>query len=103
MLSYLQIIYIAFGVVVVRVRISDLKETESGYMEYLKYGVILLGNLTVKQRIVSSIFPEKLVFENKAYRTPKVNSAVGLLCRNSKDLGGGKKQSTSKMRCLSVW
>lgn len=46
---------------------------------------------TSKQRIVSSIFPEKLVFENNDYRTPKLNEAVELLCRNDKGFGGNKK------------
>ena len=46
-----------------------------------------------KQRIVSSIYPEKLVFEDSEYRTPKPLNVISLLCRFSKGLEkkeGGK-------------
>ena len=43
-----------------------------------------------KQRIVGSIFPEKLIFENNKYRTAKVNSVIALLCRSSKVFGGNE-------------
>ena len=45
----------------------------------------------LKQRIVSSIFPEKLIFENNSYRTPKINSVVSLICRTDKASEGNKK------------
>jgi len=46
---------------------------------------------TVKQRIVSSIFPEKLIFENNTYRTPKINNVIPLICRLDKAFKGNKK------------
>ena len=46
----------------------------------------------VKQRIVGSIFPEKLVFENNEYRTPRINKGVLLLCRGTKAFEGDKKR-----------
>lgn len=49
------------------------------------------GDVTVKQRIVSSIFPEKLVFENKQYRTPRLNEAVLQIFRNGGLFKGNKK------------
>ena len=49
------------------------------------------SSTAIKQRIVGSIFPEKLIFENQKYRTPKINEAVELLCSNSKGFGGIKK------------
>jgi hypothetical protein len=54
-----------------------------------------------KQHIVGSIFPEKLIFENNTYRTPKINEGVRLLCRNSKALGVGKKIKHLKNEMLS--
>ena len=60
-----------------------------------------LKGTVVKQRIVSSIFPEKLIFDNKSYRTPRINSAFQLLCRNSKALGGGKKRKHLDFETLS--
>jgi len=46
---------------------------------------------TVKQRIVSSIFPKKLIFENNSYRTPEINSVVSMICRTDKPSKGNKK------------
>ncbi len=56
-----------------------------------------------KQRIVSSIFPEKLIYEKNEYRTPKTLKVVGLLHRINEGLGkkkGGKKaeKSVSSLR-----
>jgi site-specific DNA recombinase len=34
----------------------------------------------IKQRIICSIFPEKLIFENNTFRTPRINRAVELIC-----------------------
>ena len=51
-------------------------------------------NTEVKQKIIGSMFPEKLIFENNQYRTTKTNDVVGLICPKDKDLGkkkGGKK------------
>jgi len=40
-------------------------------------------NTEAKQRILSSILREKLVFENKIYRTPVLNRAIQLICRKN--------------------
>ncbi len=48
-------------------------------------------NTAVKQRIVGSLYPEKLIFENSGYRTPKPNNIVRLLDRFSADFRGNKK------------
>ena len=50
-------------------------------------------NTEIKQRIISSIFIEKLVYENNKYRTPMTNRAIPLICRKKKafeDKKGGK-------------
>ena len=39
-----------------------------------------------KQQILSSIFPQKLVFENRKYRTPFVNPTVTHICLNINEL-----------------
>ena len=71
-----------------KIRIADLKETESGFMEYLRFGTTLLGNLPYyystatlenKQKIICSIFPEKLIFSENSYRTAKPNEIISLL------------------------
>lgn len=56
-------------------------------------------NTEVKQKIIGSMFPEKLTFENNEYRTTKTNEAVDLICRIDKGLGkkkGGKKSDFSE-------
>jgi DNA invertase Pin-like site-specific DNA recombinase len=98
-------------------KLDKLNAEESKYREGIENhddiiddGLDIIQNLdkyyttkrtAIKQRIVSSIFPEKLIFENKAYRTPKINSAVSLLCRNSKALGGDKKTKHLENEVLS--
>lgn len=44
-----------------------------------------------KQRILSSVYAEKLVFDKTGYRTPKPNDAIRLLHRYSKDSKGNNK------------
>lgn len=44
-----------------------------------------------KQRILSSVYDEKLVFEKTGYPTPKPNDAIRLLHRYSKDSKGNNK------------
>ena len=53
----------------------------------------------VKQKIIGSVFPEKLIFENNQYRTTKKNDVVELICPKDKGLGkkkGGKKSEFSE-------
>lgn len=45
----------------------------------------------IKQRIVSSMFPEKLIFENNNYRTPTKHPVLSKLCRDDKAFEGNKK------------
>ena len=39
-----------------------------------------LKDLASRDLLVGSIVPEKLIFENEKYRTPRVNEAVRLIC-----------------------
>jgi site-specific DNA recombinase len=50
----------------------------------------LEGTLSVKQQLVGSMFSEKLIFENKTYRTKKENPLIPLTCRPDKGSGGSK-------------
>lgn len=55
-----------------------------------------------KQRIISSIFLEKLVFENNKYRTPAYNRAIPLICRENKvfrDKKGRKLTGKNEVSC----
>ncbi len=44
-----------------------------------------------KQRILSSIYPEKLIFEKTTYRTPKMLNVITLLCKYNVAFKGNKK------------
>ncbi len=57
-------------------------------MKYVDFGFDIMENLSdiykkvepiVKQKIIRSIFPERLIFEDNNYRTPKVNDALHLI------------------------
>lgn len=69
---------------------SQLKHTNGEVKEFVDFGLQFLPNLVrhyvsgdtaIKQKIVGSIFPENLVFENNQYRTTKANPAIALICR----------------------
>jgi site-specific DNA recombinase len=59
------------------------------------------GETVTKQRIIGSIFSEKLVFENKKYRTPKTNRVVSLICNNDNPFEGNKKRKDHNFHDLS--
>jgi site-specific DNA recombinase len=78
----------------------NLESVDSNYIEYLSKGVEVLksidksyqaADLAIKQKIIGSIFPEKLIFENNKYRTNRINSVVGLITQRNNKLLGHKK------------
>ncbi len=88
-----------------RYRIGELQSMESGFMEYLRFGMFFLTNpyqyystatLEGKQKILGSIFPEKLVFAENNYRTAEPNEIVELLCNIDRDFRGSKKKKVAK-------
>jgi site-specific DNA recombinase len=54
--------------------------------------------LPVKQKLIGSMFPEKLVFEKTNYRTIKLHPTVALICRPGEGLGEKRKGLASKIR-----
>lgn len=87
----------------------EIDSTDSNFMQYVKYGFSLLKDLRkyyeissieIKQKILSSIFPGKLIFEDNKCRTPKVNKVLKLLTSNINELGEikkGKKSVSEKL------
>jgi site-specific DNA recombinase len=84
------------------------KVDENG--DKIKFAVSLLSNIDryynmadiqVKQKIIGSIFPEKLIFENNKCRTAKINEVVGLICSDSNGFGVGKKRKHTISDMLS--
>jgi DNA invertase Pin-like site-specific DNA recombinase len=68
-----------------------LERDYTDFMKTVQFGFGLLKNLpdyyrnceiSVKLRIIGSLFPEKLIYENKNYRTNKINEVIPLICSN---------------------
>lgn len=75
--------------------LADLQIADADFMKYMTYGCSVLSNLRqcydtadldTKQKLIGSIFPEKLVFENGSYRTTKESEMLRLLCWNGEGL-----------------
>lgn len=82
---------------------SDLKEQIIFCCDFLeklpKY--FMDADLTAKQQILGSILAEKLVFEEKTYRTIKLKGIVSLICRPAKDFKGNRNEKSSENSELS--
>ena len=53
--------------------------------------------MEVEQKIIGSIFPRKLIFDGKKYRTTQVNEAKALLASNRNGFGELKKEKAGKI------
>lgn len=69
--------------------LNELKSKDDLIIRYSKFAFPLLNNLDMyyqnstlhtRKFIVSSIFPEKLYYSNKSYRTTKLNEVIRLIC-----------------------
>lgn len=76
------------------------KFSKSNFQQYLDFGFSLLSDLDryfdeagleVKQKMLGSIFPEKLIFDGKKCRTARPTQLLNLLTMNINELGGIKK------------
>ena len=92
-------------------KIKELQFQDSNFLNYAGYGLSLLGNLEgyykqaaieVKSKIVCSIFPGKLIFAEKKYRTPQVNKVLSLITSNNNHLGIPKKQKAANFDSLHL-
>ena len=81
---------------------ADLKMREK-----LTYSINLISNLgkffqsatcEVKTKLLGSIFPEKLLFDGKNYRTKSFNGMLNLIYQETKHLRGNKKESDFQNR-----
>ena len=87
---------------------SELLREKSGlrsggdHIKHLQSGLDFLGNmekaysaanLEIKRRLIGSIFPGKLIFDNSEYRTTRVNEFVSLICLNNRELVSKKNGS----------
>ena len=75
--------------------LSNLKRIQPEFSQHLSNATSLLNDLSTfylnsdgdgKKKIIGSIFPEKIYFEENSYRTAKINDVVELICSGSKGL-----------------
>ncbi len=79
---------------------ATLSSPLEDFEKYVRHAVIIvrdlgsfyagLKDLASRDLLLGSIFPEKLIFENQKYRTPRVNEAVRLICLISNELENKK-------------
>ena len=81
---------------------ADLKIKEK-----LTYSINLISNLgtffesatcEVKTKLLGSLFPEKLLFDGKKYRTKSFNGMLNLIFKETKQLQGKKNENDCKNR-----
>lgn len=87
-----------------------LREEVVDIVEDFRLGINLLANLPDfyrnvdiegKQRILSSIYPQKLTFENGKYRTNGENRLVTLISKDSNNLQAAENRKTLELEGLS--
>ena len=91
-------------------QINQLNDYESETMSFVEYGLHLLKNLgsffnkasvSTKQKMLSSIFKQKLVFEDKKYRTPKFKEGFEFIYMNISKLEGVKTKREDNLSKIS--
>ena len=84
--------------------IVELKQTDSPLDQHFQFGLSMMkdinyyynnADIPTKQRIVGSIFPEKLIFDGESYRTTKVNSFISLISSKSVNWNGHKTKQVT--------
>jgi site-specific DNA recombinase len=84
-----------------QIQLSRLKNTDSNFVKYCRYGLSLLGNLQfhyqqasphIRKKLLGSIFTGKLIFENGNYRTTGLNKAVALIGQFQQEFGHKKAE-----------
>ena len=88
-----------------------LTTTDSDFMRYVKFSKHLLTNLDyvysnssieVKQQLIGSIFPEKLIFDGSTYRTTKKNEVLELISSYTWDVKPPQMKQASISASLST-
>ncbi len=93
--------------------LSELKTKDDLLLRYTKFAFPFLNNLDrhyknsslhTRKFIVSSIFPEKLYYSEKSYRTTKLNEVLRLICSTDKPLevmGTKKALKNQGLSCMA--
>ncbi len=80
-------------------QVADLEISDTAFQGYTRYGMSLLKDLTwyfqeagleAKRKLLGSIFPAKLTFQNGKYRTDGLNPALAIILQKTKNLENEK-------------
>ena len=80
-------------------QITDLEISDTAFQKYTRYGMSLLKDLTcyfqeagleAKRKLLGSIFPAKLTFQDGKYRTDGLNPALTIILQKTKNLENKK-------------
>ncbi|MBI3236310.1 MAG: hypothetical protein HYZ48_01165 [Chlamydiales bacterium] len=79
--------------------IADLEIIDTAFQKYTRYGMSLLKDLTwyfqearleAKRKLLGSIFPAKLTFQDGKYRTDGLNPVLAIILQKTKNLENEK-------------
>jgi hypothetical protein len=77
----------------------------------LRYSILLINNIDsymkdakteVKCKLLSSMFPEKITYDGKSYRTNSYNSVLDLIYQQTNELRGGKNKNGESFNTFSA-
>jgi site-specific DNA recombinase len=87
----------------IKSKICGLEVVDTAYEKYCQYGMNILthldhyfdhASLEIKRKLLGSIFPLNLTFEDGKYRTKGLNPALSIMLQKNKDLGKEKPESS---------
>jgi site-specific DNA recombinase len=93
-----------------KLELSLVKESQDELLEQFNKGINLLTNLSSrydsanldqKQRILGSVFPGKLVFDGKIFRTNRLNDVLSLISNDLNELQKAKTGHTANSASMS--
>ena len=82
-----------------KLEMEELKLSDTAFEKYSRYGISLLTHmdiyfqmapLDVKRKMLGSIFPGKLTFQDGKYRTEGMNPALSLILQKNNELQNKK-------------
>ena len=92
-----------------KVEKGQLNEYEKDTQKFIQFGIHMIQNVgtmfekasvNIKQKLLSSIFNEKLIFDGEKYRTPKLNKGIELITNTVKALELMKNKKGSQVKNL---
>ena len=93
-----------------RNELLNLNDYQKDISVYINYGLKLIQNLEtffknsdvhIKNKLMSSIFEDKIEFDGEKYRTPKFKEGFGFIFQKINELKGLKKQKGDNFSDIS--